>query len=78
VPPTRRSGGPGDWSRALREAAPYLGIGTSFAAVVALGVGGGYWLDGRLGTAPLFLVLGGAAGVVVAFVDFFKTVNRKS
>jgi len=39
-------------------------------------VGGGYWLDGRLGTEPLFLLLGGVAGVVVAFVDFFKTVNR--
>ena len=77
VPPKPRSGPPGDWSRALREAAPYLGIGSTFAIAVALGVAGGYWLDGRLGTEPLFLILGGVAGLGVAFVEFFKMVGGK-
>jgi F0F1-type ATP synthase assembly protein I len=73
----KRDGGGGDWTRALREAAPYLGIGATFAIAVGLGVAGGHWLDGKLGTEPLFLLLGGSAGLIVAFVEFFKTVNHK-
>jgi F0F1-type ATP synthase assembly protein I len=41
---------------------------------VLAGVGGGYWLDGRLGTRPVFLLLGGTFGVGVALYHFFKTV----
>jgi len=70
-------GGPegrSDWSRALREAAPYLGIGTSFAASVLLGVGGGYWLDKKLGTSPWFLLVGSALGLFAGFYQFAKTV----
>ncbi len=38
------------------------------------GLGGGYWLDRRLGTRPAFLLLGGAFGVGAALYHFFKTV----
>ena len=38
------------------------------------GLGGGYWLDGRLGTRPVFLLLGGVFGLGVALYQFFKTV----
>ena len=63
-----------DWTRALREAAPYLGIGTSLAVTVLAGVGAGYWLDGKLGTQPLFLLLGAVLGLLVAFWNFYKLV----
>jgi ATP synthase protein I len=66
--------GPSDWSKALREAAPYLGIGTSFAASVLLGVGAGYWLDRRLGTSPWLLLLGAVFGLAAGFYQFYKTV----
>jgi ATP synthase protein I len=67
----------GDWTRALREAGPFLALGTSLAASVLLGLGLGYWLDGRLGTRPLFFLLGGVLGIAAAGVQFFKTVAGK-
>jgi F0F1-type ATP synthase assembly protein I len=58
----------------VREAAPYVGLGTTLAATVLAGLGGGYWLDGRLGTRPVFLLVGGTLGVAVALYHFFRTV----
>jgi F0F1-type ATP synthase assembly protein I len=58
----------------LREAAPFVGLGTTLAATVLAGLGGGYWLDGRLGTRPVFLLLGGVFGVGAALYHFFKGV----
>ena len=63
-----------DWTRALREAAPYLGIGTSLAVTVALGVGIGYWLDKKFGTEPIFFLVGALLGLVAAGVQFYKLV----
>jgi ATP synthase protein I len=64
----------GDWSTALRQAAPYLGIGTTLAATALLGLGVGYWLDQRLKASPWFLLVGGVLGLLGAFYQFFKTV----
>ncbi len=76
--PPERPRAPGgdarDWTRALREAAPLLGLGTTLAVTVLAGLGGGYWLDGRLGTRPVFVLLGGAFGLAAALYYFFKTV----
>lgn len=63
-----------DWSRAVREAAPYLGLGTMLAASVGLGLGAGYWLDKRLGTAPLLFLVGGVLGMAAAGLQFYRTV----
>lgn len=77
TPPERDSRGDArDWTRALREAAPSLEFGTTLAVTVLAGLGGGYWLDGRLGTRPVFLLLGGALGVGAALYHFFKVVAR--
>jgi F0F1-type ATP synthase assembly protein I len=59
---------------ALREAAPFLGLGTTLAVTVLAGLGGGYWLDRQLGTRPVFLLLGGALGLGAALVHFFTAV----
>lgn len=64
----------GDWTRVVRDLAPYLGIGTSLAVTVLLGILGGYGLDVRFGTGPMFLLLGGVIGVGLALYQFFKTV----
>jgi len=54
--------------------APYLGVGTTLAVTVLAGLGGGYWLDDRLGTRPLLLLLGGTLGLGAGLYHFFKTV----
>jgi hypothetical protein len=78
-PPLDTSGAPGrgrgDWTQALREAAPYMGLGTSLAVTVLLGVGAGYWLDEKLGTKPWLLLLGAASGLAVALYHFFRSVT---
>jgi len=70
----QKNGEGGDWTRALRDVAPYLGIGTTLAVTVLAGLGGGYWLDARFGTSPLFLLAGGMLGLGGALYHFFKTV----
>jgi F0F1-type ATP synthase assembly protein I len=70
----KRPGDGGDWARALREAAPYLGVGTSLAVTVLLGLGGGYWLDEKLGTKPIFFLVGGAFGLFAAGWHFYRSV----
>lgn len=77
MPAERKDRGAGDWTRALREAGPYLSIGTSLAATVLLGVGAGYWLDRRFQTTPIFLLIGSALGLFAALYQFFTTVNPK-
>jgi F0F1-type ATP synthase assembly protein I len=72
--PDAPKGGAGDWARALREAAPYLGLGTSLAVTVLAGLGAGYWIDGRVGTKPIFFLVGGGFGLVTAGFQFVGSV----
>jgi F0F1-type ATP synthase assembly protein I len=68
-------GSTGDRGRVFREAGPYLGLGATLAFTVLAGLGGGYWLDGQLGTAPWLLLGGGTLGVVGALIYFFRKVT---
>jgi ATP synthase protein I len=65
-----------DWSRALREASPLLGIGTTMAASLALGLLGGRWIDVKLGTWPLFFLVGGALGVASSMYQLYSLLMR--
>ncbi len=54
-----------------REMGKYMGLGLQFAASVALLTFGGFWLDGKVGTLPLFTMLGallGFAGATISLV----------
>ena len=44
------------------------------AATVLLGLGAGYWLDGKLGTRPYLFLFGGVFGIVAAFWQVYKLV----
>lgn len=44
----------------MREAGPYIGLGFQLFAAIALGTGGGYWLDTKLGTLPGLTLVGAA------------------
>jgi ATP synthase protein I len=47
-------------------------MGTSLAVTVALGVGIGYWLDGKFGTEPIFFLVGALLGLLAAGVQFYR------
>jgi hypothetical protein len=61
------------WTRAVQDAGPYLGMGIGLAVTVLLCLGAGHWLDGKMGTDPLFFLLGGLFGMAAAGYHFFKT-----
>jgi ATP synthase protein I len=48
-----------------------LGVGFFVSASIILGVVGGRWLDGRLNSEPLFLIIGLLLGIVVAFYGVY-------
>lgn len=54
-----------------------LGIGWYFATCVVLGVVGGKWLDGRFGTAPLFVLLGTFLGLAAALYGGYRTLTER-
>ncbi len=51
-----------------------MGLGWYVAMCIILGTAGGLWLDRRLGTLPLFTLLGVIAGSGVAFYGVYKMV----
>jgi len=52
--------------------AKYGGIGLQFAVTLLLFLFGGQWLDRKLGTNPLFLMLGVFAGAGAAFYSMYR------
>ena len=52
----------------------YAGLGLQFTATVGLLALAGYWLDGKLGTLPLFLLLGVLLGFLGAMVSIVRQV----
>ncbi len=66
-----------DWVRAVREAAPLLGIGSSLALTLALGVALGYWADRHWGSTPFLTLAGAILGLAMAMFGFIKTVTRR-
>lgn len=48
-----------------------VGVGFFVAGSIILGVVGGRWLDGRLNSEPLFLIIGLLLGIVVAFYGVY-------
>ena len=65
-----------DFARVLRDAAPYLGIGTALAATVGGFFALGLWLDGMMGTKPALSLLFGSLGVVLALVQFVRMASK--
>ncbi len=52
-----------------------LGLGWYVAIAIILGVVGGLWLDNRMGTLPLFTLLGVLLGSVAAFYGLYRMVE---
>ena len=50
----------------MRLVARLLGVGWYVAICIVGGVWGGVWLDDKLGTSPLFLLIGLMLGIAIA------------
>jgi F0F1-type ATP synthase assembly protein I len=65
-----------DFAKVLREAAPYLGLGTALAATVGAFFALGWWLDQVAGTKPVLALVLGSLGVVAALVQFVRLASK--
>ena len=61
----------------MRDAAPYLSLGTTLAASVLLGLGIGYWLDTKLGWTPVLSLLGLGLGMWIGTLALIRLVNSQ-
>ncbi|TDI91341.1 MAG: AtpZ/AtpI family protein [Caldithrix sp.] len=52
----------------------YFDLGFRFALAIILGTGGGYWLDLKFHTLPLFLIIGLSIGATSGFLTIYRTV----
>lgn len=60
----------------LGTAGKYAGIGIQFGASIVLFLYIGRWVDQKLGTAPIFLILGVFIGATAAFYSIYKRLMR--
>lgn len=63
-----------DKNRKLGEYLRYSGLGIQFLVSVGLCVWAGSWLDGKVGTSPLFLLLGTLLGFAAGTWALLKEV----
>ena len=52
----------------------FIDLGLQFAIAIALGLFGGWYLDSKLDTLPLFVVLGTLVGAASGFVSIYRVV----
>lgn len=50
-------------------------VGLSFVMALALGFGGGYWLDGQLGTAPWLAFVGFFLGLAAGVLNVYRVMQ---
>lgn len=55
----------------LRASGQYMGLGLSWALSVLLFLGVGAWLDSKLGSEPILLILGAFVGAGAGFYYFY-------
>ena len=65
---------PGKKGSAFRSAAQFMDLGLRFALAILLTAGGGYWLDSKLETTPLFLIIGVLIGATAGFLTVYRAV----
>jgi F0F1-type ATP synthase assembly protein I len=55
----------------LRAAGQHMGYGLTWALSVLLFLGAGAWLDTRLGTSPILLIIGAFVGGAAGFYSLY-------
>lgn len=59
----------------LRTLGQLSTVGMSFVLAIVLGFGGGYWLDGRLGTSPWLAFLGFFLGLAAGVLNVYRVLK---
>lgn len=62
----------GSAAKVMRAAEPYISAVWKLVGGAVVGVLGGYWLDGRLGTTPWMMVSLSLVGISVGFYAFVR------
>lgn len=65
------------WQKSIREIGPYIDLGIRLAISIVIGVFGGLWLDKKIHTTPLFLLIGFMLGASAGFWSIYKTIYVK-
>jgi F0F1-type ATP synthase assembly protein I len=50
-------------------------VGMSFVLALVMGFGGGYWLDGRMGTMPWLSFIGFFAGLAAGVLNVYRVLK---
>lgn len=53
-------------------------VGMSFVLALAMGFGGGYWLDGALGTGPWLAFIGFFVGLAAGVLNVYRVMRATS
>jgi ATP synthase protein I len=68
-------------SESYKAAGPYIGLGTQLAATMVLMFFVGRWLDNKLNTFPILIIvctfIGGAAGIYNFIITVLKLNEKK-
>ena len=52
-----------------------MGMGFYIAIAIILGIWGGHWLDGKMNTGPLWLIIGLVLGIAVAALGVYNMIK---
>ena len=55
----------------VRASGRHMGLGLAFALSILLFMGGGAWLDSKLGTTPFLMLMGAAVGAGAGFYSLY-------
>ena len=65
------------WQQSIKQIGPYFDLGLRLTVAMVFGLFGGLWLDRKIHTTPLFLILGILFGAVSGFWSIYKTIYIK-
>ncbi|HDL18885.1 MAG TPA: AtpZ/AtpI family protein [Bacteroidetes bacterium] len=66
------------WQQSIRQIGPYFDLGLRLTVAMVFGLFGGLWLDRKIHTIPLFLIIGIFAGALSGFWSIYKTIYMKN
>ena len=69
--PTQRPDDSDQRREIMRASGQFMGHGLTWALAVLLFMGAGYWVDGKVGSAPIVMVIGAFVGGGAGFYSLY-------